>query len=100
MSEANGDKTNEQRIAKAYLSLPSAPIGEYGERMISLEQIGNLEIRLVDFAPEGNADSPLVWLELFDHDTKSTVDSCQCHTIEDAMARFADLVLQARGASE
>jgi len=38
---------------------------------------------------------PLFWLELFDHGTKTSVDSCCCHRIKDAVSRLQEFILQA-----
>jgi hypothetical protein len=34
----------------------------------------------------------LFWMELFDHDAQSSVDSCACHDIEEAVVRFDDFI--------
>jgi hypothetical protein len=52
-------------------------------------------------APEvGLDDVPLFWLELFDHSTKTSIDSCCCHKIKDAAPRLQEFILQAGGSSE
>jgi len=37
-------------------------------------------------------DVPLFWMELFDHDVRSSVDSCVCHGIQEAVAAFEDFI--------
>jgi hypothetical protein len=51
--------------------------------MVSLARIGSYEIRMLEFLQEGLADAPLFSIELFDHDAQSTVESCDCHNIEE-----------------
>ena len=55
------------------------------EASVSLASIGNYEVRMLA-SPAVDLDSaPLFWLELFDHVTKTSVDSFQCNKIEDAV---------------
>jgi hypothetical protein len=89
------DKFSELRITRAYISLLSAPTGKHGGRSISLVRFGKYEVRMTDISQIFSTDTPLFWLELFDHDLKLTVDSCQCHEFEEAATVLKDLVLQA-----
>jgi len=38
---------------------------------------------------------PQIWIELFDHGARLSIDSCGCHEIDDAVAGFDALVAQA-----
>ena len=60
-----------------------------------IERIGDYEIRIFEAAQTDSADEPLFWMELFDHDKQSSVDSCSCHAIEEAVATFDSFVAQA-----
>jgi hypothetical protein len=52
-------------------------------------------------APEvGLDDLPLLWLELFDHSTKTSLDSCCCYRIEDAASILQKFISQAGGSNE
>ena len=68
--------------------------------MVSLARIGNYEVRMFEPSRIGSAEVPLFWMELFDHHTKRSVDSCSCHEIEDAVVLFQDFVSQAKCSSE
>jgi len=45
--------------------------------------------------PTRPGDVPLVWIDLFDHDARMSVDSCGCHEIDEALAGIDALVAQA-----
>jgi hypothetical protein len=62
------------RITRAYIKLLCIPEGD--AKMVSLVQIGNYEIRMLEASKADTADGPLFLLELFDHDAQSSVDSC------------------------
>jgi hypothetical protein len=94
--KCTSEKTFSQlRISQAYLRLISIPENASGPRVISLERIGNCEIRMFESAQIDSADGPLFWMELFDHDGRLSVDSCSCHAIEEAVTAFDGLVTQA-----
>jgi hypothetical protein len=81
----------ELRIARAYVKLSSIP--EDGSKpSVSLAPIGNCEIRMFR-GREADLDG-LFWLELFDHVTKTSVDSFRCQKIKDATAVFDDFMSQ------
>jgi hypothetical protein len=66
--------------------------------MVSLVQIGNYEIRMLEASKASKAskadtaDGPLFLIELFDHDAQSSVDSCVCDDIEEGVAVFEDFI--------
>jgi hypothetical protein len=75
------------RITRAYIKLLCIPDGQ--ARMVSLAQIGNYEIRMLEAS---KADGPLFLIELFDHDAQSSVGSCVCDDIEEGVAAFEDFI--------
>ena len=78
------------RITRAYIRLLCIPEGQ--TKIVSLVQIGNCEIRMLE-APTGDVvDGPLFLLELFDHDAQSAVDSCLCDDVEEGAAAFENFV--------
>jgi hypothetical protein len=86
----------ELKIAQAYVRLSCIP-ADSPEASVSLASIGSYEISMVRW-PEVDLDAvPLFWLELFDHQTKTAVDSFRCHRIKDAVPIFDDFVAQAGG---
>jgi hypothetical protein len=81
----------ELKIARAYGKLCS--ISEQGAS-VSLASIGSHEIRMLS-GPAAVADSaPLFWLELFDHHTKTSLDSYCCYRVKDAVPVISDLFAQ------
>ena len=79
----------ELRIAQAYVKLSSIPEDSAGAG-VSLAAIGRCEIRMLRVdVKEADLDGvPLFWLELFDHGTKTSIDSFRCHKIKDAVPVF------------
>ena len=79
----------ELRIAQAYIKLSSIPV-DSAEVSVSLTAIGSCEIRMLCVnVKEADLDGvPLFWLELFDHGTKTSIDSFRCHKIKDAVPVF------------
>ena len=60
--------------------------------MVSLAQIGNYEIRMLDASKADTADGPLFLIELFDYDAQSSVDSRVGGDIEEGVAAFEDFI--------
>jgi hypothetical protein len=79
------------RITRAYIRLLCIPESEHNARMVSLGRLGSYEIRI--FEPLAAIPvSALFWIELFDHDAQSSIDSCACRDIEEAVVRFDDFI--------
>jgi len=78
------------RITRAYIKLLCIPEGE--TKMVSLVQIGNYEIRMLEVAKADSADGPLFLIQLFDYDAQSLVDSRVCGNIEEGVVAFEDFV--------
>ena len=84
----------ELKIARAYGRLSSIP-GNGPEASVSLASIGSYEIRMFR-DPKADVDgAPLFWLELIDFSIKTSVDSCCCHGVKDAVVIFDDFISQA-----
>ena len=67
---------------------------------VSVASIGSCEIHMFR-GPEADPDgTPLFWLELLDHSTKTSVDSFVCHSIKVAVSIFDDFIAQAAGLNE
>jgi hypothetical protein len=83
------------KIEKAYIELLRISV-DGAEASVLLASIGQYEIRICGGTTVRSAVTPLFWLELFDHASKMSIDSCSCHQIEDAIAAFEYLTSQAR----
>ena len=89
----------ELKIARAYGRLSCVP-GNGPEASVSLASIGKCEIRMFR-DPKADLDgAPLFWLELIDHSLKTSVDSCSCHGVKDAVAVLDDFISQANSSDE
>jgi hypothetical protein len=100
VSTTSGNDFIKLRIAEAYIKLLCIPEDAQGARMVSLEWIGNREIRMFEATQPSPDNMPLFWMELFDHDRQSSVDACICYEIEAAVAAFEDFVAQTKSANE
>ena len=90
MGKISENPFSKLRITRAYIKLLCIPEGEAG--IVSLMQIGNCEIRMLEASKADIADGPLFLLELFDHDTQSAIDSLVCDDIEGGVAAFEDFL--------
>jgi hypothetical protein len=84
---------SELRILRACVKLLRFPEGS-PQTLVSLARIGNFEIRMFRGHQVISGAVPLFWLELFDHRSSSSVDSCSCNEIEDAAVVFENFVSQ------
>jgi hypothetical protein len=96
VSKTYSNKLGELRISQAYIKLLGLPRNQQGARIISLERIGTFEILMFDVSPDSATDALLFWLELFDHEIKSSVDSCSCTEIAQAVTVFDDFISLAK----
>jgi hypothetical protein len=78
------------RITRAYIKLLCIPEG--GAKMVSLARIGSYEVRMFESSQSRSDTASLFSIELFDHDAQSSVDSCVCYDIEEAVAAFQDFI--------
>ena len=84
----------EFRISQAYLKLCALPEGN-PQALVSLASIGSHEIRmLADLTTDLLDSTPLFWLELFDHSTKTSIDSYCCYRLKDAVPVVRDFFTQ------
>ena len=65
-------------------------------RTVSVVRIGTYEIRMFNVFPNRSGDVPLLWMDLFDHHTQTSVDSCNCHEIDDAVSALDKLISQVK----
>ena len=88
------------QLHKAYVGLAIAAADEDGSRTVSIRRFRALEVRLVEFATRQRADSLEIWIELFDYDTQSSLDSCLCHDLDEAEPMLERLLSSARHLTE
>jgi len=78
------------RITRAYIKLLCIPDSE--PKMVSLGQIGNYEVRMLEASKADSDNGPLFLLELFDHDAQLAVERRVCDDIEEGVAAFEHFV--------
>jgi hypothetical protein len=84
------------QLHKACVGLAIAAANEDGSRTVSIRRFNALEVRLVEFATRQPADSLDIWIELYDFDTQSSLDSCLCRDLDDAEPMLEHLLSSAR----
>jgi hypothetical protein len=84
------------RVTQAYIALSGIPGCHPAPKTVSLERVGDYEIRMFSGAPPRSDDAPLLWMELFDHAAQSSLDSASFREIHDALSAFDIFVAQAK----
>jgi hypothetical protein len=78
------DRSTLGRLSKAYVSLALMSERSDGARTSTLDRYGAYEVRLVEFLRIDPIADSLFWLELYCHDTNSSLDSYRCDNLDDA----------------
>jgi hypothetical protein len=89
----------ELRIAQMYVSAIITSKYVDGVRMAGIVRYGPYEVRLIDFFRDAHAETGPLWLELFDHDSKQSLDSYSGGDLEEAAQVAEELIAQARALS-
>lgn len=84
------------RLYRSYVGLLDVPLNEHGYRTVSLQRFGVFEVRLVEFAAAHAADAADIWIELYRHDTRASLDSCRCQDLDEAEVSAEHLIGRAR----
>ena len=88
------------RVTQAFIALSSIPGSSPVSRTLSIVITGNCEIRMFNALSTWPGDAPPLWIELFDHGDRVSVDSCSCREIDDAVAAFEELRTDAETLNE
>jgi hypothetical protein len=99
MCEKFNPTSGRLRLAQAFIALSSATGSSSASRYVSVVRMGKYEIRMFDSSPASPGDAPRLWMELFDHDAKMSIDGCTCHGIDDAVSAFEMLVSQVKNSN-
>ena len=89
-------KYTERRLIQAYLKLFLAVQSEDGVKTVSLARFGSYEVRVIELSRDAAAGNFPLWLELYEYNTRSTLDSCGCSELEEAVAAADELITHAR----
>jgi hypothetical protein len=88
-------KALELRILQLYIwSLDTRRFID-GSRTATVARYGAYEVRLVEPLVDPQGDTIPFWIELFDHKSAVTIDSCGGHDFEETAVGAAALILQA-----
>jgi hypothetical protein len=88
-------KALELRILQLYIWALSRNKDEDGFRTATIARYGVYEVRLVEPMLDPQLDTIPFWVELFDHRSAVTIDSCGGHDFEETAAGTAGLISQA-----
>lgn len=88
------------RLYKSYMGLGLTPRNESGSPTISLAHFGTFEVRLIEFVDCNRQSSSDLWIELYRHDTQSSIDSCLCRDLGELENLGEYLISQARDLCE
>jgi hypothetical protein len=67
-------------------------IPESEPKLVSLMQIGDHEIRMLEASTADPSDGPLFLIELFDHEAQSAIGSCVCNDVEEGIAALEHFI--------
>jgi hypothetical protein len=84
------------RLYKSYVGLGLTPRNESGSRIMSVARFGTFEVRLIEFVDCNRQGSWDLWIELYRHDTQSSLDSCLCDDLDEVESLGEHLLSQAR----
>jgi hypothetical protein len=76
------------RVTQAFIALASIPGSSPVSRTLSIAIIGTCEIRMFNAPSTWSGDALPLWIELFDHGARVSVDSCSCREVDEAVAAF------------
>jgi hypothetical protein len=88
-------KALELRILQLYIWALSRNKGVDGVRTATVARYGAYEVRLVEPMLDPQVDTIPFWVELFDHKSAVTIDSCGGRDFEETAAGTAGLISQA-----
>ena len=87
-------------LYKAYLALTIATQKEDGSRTTCIKRFGAFEVRLVELVTSQKADALDLWIELYSHESQSSLYSCSCNDLDEAEPLLEHLICSARELNE
>ena len=89
-------KRFELRIVQLYIWSLFGKMFVDGCRTASVARCGSYEVRLVELEQEPKGDTIPFWIELFDHGSGATIDSCGGYDFEETAVGAEALISQAK----
>jgi len=90
----------ERYFISAYLSLFLVPAKQDGSKMAPLARFGSYEVRLVEFAEDACAETPVLLVELYRYDSCTALDSFRCDDFDEAVVAAENFILRAKALYE
>jgi hypothetical protein len=88
------------KFVGVYLSLFLSRPDADETKIASLARFGAYEVRLIEFTLETCGDASLLWVELFAHDTRLSLDSFECDDLDEAIGRADEFAARAQALHE
>jgi hypothetical protein len=88
------------RLYSAYVGAMFAPNNGNGWRSVQIERLGAVEVRLIEFTETQSAKELGIWIELYDHGSQSSFDSCRCESLDEAELLLEELIGLAQRSAE
>jgi hypothetical protein len=95
-----GRKSIETLVVRAYFELILIAWGNEGSRSVLLTKHGTCEVRLLEKLPFNATQTPSLWVDLYDADTRVLIDTCLCGDLEAATVAAEDFIKRARSLAE
>jgi hypothetical protein len=96
MTVRHENTLNVDRLYESYAGLRLTRRNESGSRTIPVAHFGEFEVRLIEFVDCNHHGSSDLWIELYSHDTLSSIDSCLCRDPDEVENLGAHFISQAR----
>jgi hypothetical protein len=97
---ALGETCLVNRLYNAYVALAVASRKESGSRTMPLARFRAREVRLVELPSSQKSDGLDLWIELYDHEIQSSLDSCRCPDLDEGEPLVEHLICRARDQNE
>jgi hypothetical protein len=89
-------KALEQRIMQGRIWALVAAERIDGQRTVSLARHGAFEVRLIELPQDPLSDNIPLWIELFEHESSTTLDSCSGHDLRHMAVAAEAFISQAK----
>jgi hypothetical protein len=85
----------ESKLVQAYFLLKLTRADSNSQQSVSVEYHGTYDVRLVEHPAQLNRPNIIFWVELFDHRTATSLDSCAVIQMEEAVTAAHNFILRA-----
>jgi hypothetical protein len=89
------DHDLEAKLVQAYVLLKLTRVDSNGQQSVSIDFHGTYDVRLVEHPAQLSCRDIMFWVELFDHQTASSLDSYAVNQMDDAVAAAHNFIIRA-----